>query len=119
MHSASCPRSGNISPSSGGVAIELVNVTMHEILLAAVLTTLQVVVVFLVHVRIGGGKGRIDILRPGFVFGSLTLLHVVDVGLLQRTILIESPADKVCRVGQIHLLSLLPDVQSLRARFPF
>jgi hypothetical protein len=81
--------------------VDRVHIAMHDTLRLTLFGILDVFVVLFVHVRVGCWEGRVDILWHWSVLGSFTLLHPRDVGLLEWSVLIESTAYEISRVGQI------------------
>lgn len=78
-----------------------VHIAVHDGLRLALLGILDVFVVLFIHVRVGCWESRVDILWHWSVLGCFALLHPRNVGLLEWSVLVESTANKICRVGQI------------------
>jgi len=81
--------------------MKLVQIAMHHIIGLTAHYLVNIIVVFLIHLRIGRWEGRVDVLRCEFVLGSIFHVPLVDVRLFQRAILIESATDKVGRVRKV------------------
>ena len=65
------------------------NFTVHEKGLVTLLDVFVIlVVVFLIHVRVGGGECRVDILGLSLVLSSFSSLEAHNVCLLERAILV-------------------------------
>jgi hypothetical protein len=75
--------------------VDRVHIAVHDSLRVTLLGVFNVFVVLFVHVRVGCGEGRVDILWHWSVLGSFTLLHPCDVGLLERSVLVQSTANKI------------------------
>ena len=81
--------------------VDRVHITMHDTLRLTLLGILNVFVVLFIHVRVGGWEGRVDILRHWSMLGGFTLLHPRNVRLLEWSVLVQSTANKIGRVGQV------------------
>lgn len=72
------------------------DLAVHEKRMITLLDIVVVlIVIFLIHIRIGGREGRIDVLRLCLMLGSLSSLKAHDVCLLERTVLVKGAADEV------------------------
>lgn len=81
-----------------------INVAVHEkrnITFVRCSLAVVIIFIFLVHLRIRSRKRWIDILRRGLTLGSLQLLDVRKVGLLEGPIFVKCTADEVSAVWQV------------------
>ena len=81
--------------------VDRVHITVHDTFGLALLGILNIFIVLFVHVRVGGRESRVDVLWHWSVLGSFALLHPDNVSLLKWSVLVESTANKVSRVGQV------------------
>jgi hypothetical protein len=102
-------RDGLFLDSSLGLATAAVacvfvhlNFAVHEERMITLLDIFVfIIVVFLVHIRIRGREGRVNVLRLCLVLGSLPSLETHNVCLLEGTIFVKRAADKVSAVREI------------------
>lgn len=80
------------------ITVDLLHVAVHNGFRLALLGILDVLIVLLVHLRVGSWEGRIDVLGQDLVLGSLTFLHASDVSLLKRSVFVQSSADEISGV---------------------
>jgi hypothetical protein len=85
---------------------------MHE-LVRAVLGRDKIVVVIFVHLWIRGREARINVLRSSTVLGCLALLHALEEGLLDRSVLVECAAHEISRIRQIRGIKIARDSDGL------
>jgi hypothetical protein len=89
-------------PSCSRIAIKFVDLTMHQVLMITILSIFQIFVVLFIHVWVGGRKGGIDVLRSSFMLGSFALFDVVEIGLLEWAVFVQSTTYKIRGVGQVN-----------------
>lgn len=99
------------SPPLG--AVDLLQSAKHDDLGLALLRILDVIIVLLVHLGVGSRESRVNVLRHQLVLGSLTFLDPSNVSLLNRSVFVQSSANKIGRIRQVRKVGSL-NVHSLR-----
>ena len=93
------------STTKCAVAIQVIELAVHQTFAVTFLGVDEVLIILFIHFGVGGWESWVDVLRSCLVLGCLALLSVVDEGLLDRSVFIQSTAHEVGGIWKIDWLS--------------
>ena len=102
------PRRSRSGPC-GEIAVQLVQLAVHQVLPLALFGILEVLVILFIHLRVRSREGGINVLWSSLVLSRFLQLELVEESLFQRPVFIQGTADEVRRVGKINRVRPIVD----------